>query len=81
MPRRALPPHLERHLARQLEHLPVQEEEAGEPELGDQRELLVEPRARLAAIAASAGSALSNSPRQSRASWASAGSSPSEKSG
>ena len=30
-------------LARELEHLPVQQEEAGEAELADQRELLVEP--------------------------------------
>jgi hypothetical protein len=37
--------HLERNLARELEHLPVEEEEAGEPELVDQRKLLVETRA------------------------------------
>ena len=35
-------PHLERHLASQLEHLPVEEEETGEPELLDQGELFVE---------------------------------------
>jgi hypothetical protein len=39
MARRAGPAHLERHLARELEHLPVEEEEAREPQLGDQREL------------------------------------------
>ena len=37
--------HLERALARELEHLPVQQEEAGEPEPRDQRELFVEPLA------------------------------------
>src|SRR5439155_1213478 len=42
--RRRAAPYLERARARQLEHLPVQEEEAREPELVDQRELLVEPR-------------------------------------
>ena len=39
MARRAGPAYLECHLARELEHLPVEEEEAGEPELGDEREL------------------------------------------
>ena len=33
-------------VARELEHLPVQQEEPGEPELVDQRQLLVESRAR-----------------------------------
>src|SRR5204862_10989 len=33
--------HLERNLARELEHLPVEEEEAGETELVDERELLL----------------------------------------
>ena len=47
-PRRAGPAHLGGDLARELEHLPVEQEEAGEPELVDQRELVVEPRARLA---------------------------------
>ena len=41
---------LERALARQLEHLPVQEEEAGEAELADQLQLLVEPLARAALV-------------------------------
>ena len=44
MPRTARPAHLERTLACELEHLPVEQEEAGEPELVDQLELLVEPR-------------------------------------
>src|SRR5581483_11924407 len=38
------PPHFEGDLARQLQHLPVQEEEAGEAELFDERKLLVETR-------------------------------------
>ena len=42
-PRRVAPPHLVRALARELEHLPVEEEEAGEPELVDQRQLLPQP--------------------------------------
>ena len=41
---------LERALPRQLEHLPVQEEEAGEAELADQLQLLVEPLARAALV-------------------------------
>jgi hypothetical protein len=45
--RRIAPAHLHRQLTRQLEHLPVQEEEAGEPELVDQRQLFEEPRAGL----------------------------------
>ena len=48
-PRRPSPPHLERHLSRQLEDLPVQEKESGQAEMGDQRQLLVEAHARLAA--------------------------------
>jgi len=43
MSRRASPAHLVRALARELENLPVEQEEAGEPELVDQRELLAEP--------------------------------------
>ena len=39
--------HLARALARELEHLVVEEEEPGEPELVDQRELVVEASARL----------------------------------
>ena len=44
-PRRAGAAHLPRALPGQLEHLPVEQEEPREPELVDQRELLVEPRA------------------------------------
>ena len=40
VPHRAGAAHLERDLARELEHLPVEEEEAGEAELVDERELL-----------------------------------------
>src|SRR5207248_11793884 len=42
VPRRAGAADLERDLARELEHLPVEEEEAGEAELVDQGELLVQ---------------------------------------
>ena len=42
LPRDRRAAHLDRDLARELEHLPVQEEEPGEPEPLDQRELLVE---------------------------------------
>src|SRR5258705_3829615 len=35
VPHRARPAHLERDLARELEHLPVEQEEAGEAELVD----------------------------------------------
>ena len=42
-PRRVVPAHLARALARELEHLVVEEEEPGEPELVDERELA--PRA------------------------------------
>ena len=45
VPQRVRAAHLERDLARELEHLAVEQEEAGEAELVDQRELLVEPRA------------------------------------
>ena len=44
VPHRAGAAHLERDLARELEHLPVEEEEAGEAELVDELELLLEPR-------------------------------------
>ena len=50
MPRAAGPAHLERTLARQFEHLPVQQEEPGKPEPGDQLQLVVEPFARLAFV-------------------------------
>src|SRR5207248_1378628 len=36
----------DRHLARQLEHVAVEQEEAGQAEPADDHELLVEPRAR-----------------------------------
>ncbi len=42
VPHRPGPAHLERDLARKLEHLPVEQEEAGETEVADQHELLVE---------------------------------------
>ena len=42
VPGRAGSAHLERAVARQLEHLPVEQEEAGEAEPGDQRELGLE---------------------------------------
>ena len=58
VPHRARPAHLERDLARELEHLPVQQEEAGEAELVDQRELLVEPRAHAPLVAVQPGVAL-----------------------
>ena len=45
-PRRAGPAHLGGDLGGELEHLPVEQEEAGEPELVDQRELVLEPRPR-----------------------------------
>ena len=43
--------HLEGALARQLEHLPVEQEEPGEAELVDQLQLVVEPLARAALVA------------------------------
>ena len=73
--------HLERDLARQLEHLPVQQEEAGQPELADQGELLVESRSRSLLVAVRAAVALFEGPVADAASCAIAGSSPSEKSG
>ncbi len=42
-PRRAGPSHLGSDLVRELEHLPVEQEEAREPELVDQRQLVLEP--------------------------------------
>ena len=47
--RRVAPAHFERAFARELEHVPVQQEEACEPELVDQLQLLFESRARFAA--------------------------------
>jgi hypothetical protein len=51
MPRRVAPTHLTRDIRGQLEHLPVQEEEAGETDLVDERELLVEAGASLPLVA------------------------------
>ena len=82
VPHRAGPAHLERDLARELEHLPVQQEEAGEPELVDQRRAL--PRAGRGRAAC--GRSVPRSARRRRArrrarSCTIAGSTPSEKSG
>ena len=49
--RHRLAAHLPRALPRQLQHLPVEEEEPREPELLDQLQLLLEPAARLALVA------------------------------
>ena len=49
MPRTAGAAHLERALARQLEHLPVQQEEPGEPEPSDQLQLVAQPLTRFRA--------------------------------
>ena len=65
----------------QLEHLPVEEEEPGQAELRDQRELLAQPAPRAPGRAARAGSARRARRAQTRASWTAAGSGPSEKSG
>ena len=46
-PRRVRTPHLARAFARDLEHLVMEEEEAGEPELVDQCELALQATARL----------------------------------
>src|SRR5207244_5475969 len=51
VPGRVAAPHLERAFARKLKHVPVEQEEAGEPELVDQLQLVVEPRPRLRAQA------------------------------
>ena len=42
--------HLHRHLAGQLQHVLVEEEEAGEPQLPDQRQLLVQPPLGIGAV-------------------------------
>ena len=52
--RRVSPAHLERRLAGELEHLVVEEEEARQAELVDQRELVVEASARLRLVTQSA---------------------------
>ena len=49
MSRGVAPAHFERAFARELEHVPVQQEEACEPELVDQLQLLFESRARFTA--------------------------------
>ena len=51
--RRLRPAHLRRHLARQLEHVAVEQEEAGQAEVADHAQLLVEPRGRLGVAAES----------------------------
>ncbi len=82
-PRRARPADPVRELPRQLEHLPVEEEEAGEAELVDQPEL----RSRAArgpgqvTVCCLAGSGSANASSQTSASCVIAGTSPSEKSG
>ena len=82
VPHRAGAAHLDRDLARELEHLPVQQEEAGEAELVDQRELLVEARANSALVAVAPRVALGEQRGRRRArSCTIAGSAPSEKSG
>ena len=50
MPGRARPAHLECTRARELEHFPMEQEEAGEPEPGDQRQFFVEPLSRPAFV-------------------------------
>src|SRR5207302_7357131 len=45
VPRRIAPAHLERALARELEHVPVEQEESRQAELVDQLQLFVEPLA------------------------------------
>ena len=50
VPGRAGPAHLVRDLAGELEHLPVEQEEAGELQLGDQGQLLSQPGCRPFAI-------------------------------
>ena len=54
VPRRVAAADLVRDVARELEHLVVEEEEAGEPELVDQPELVVEARAGVALVAVGA---------------------------
>jgi len=58
VPHRAGAADLERHLARELEHLPVEEEEAGQAELVDERKLLLEPPAHTPLVAVEAAVAL-----------------------
>ena len=82
LPRDRVAAYLDGDLARELEHLPVQEEEAGEADALDQRELFVEalPRTPLVPVEMTR-SAHGTAGRRERASCTIAGSSPSEKSG
>ena len=65
--RRVRPAHLDRHLARQLEQVAVQEEEAGQAEPVDHAQLLLEPRVGGGAVrAAAAGSARPAPPSTAR---------------
>ena len=74
--------HLERALAGELEHLPVEQEEPREADPRDQRELVVEPLARARVNGSVGGSvALGEGRSQILAQLPSAGSAPSEKSG
>ena len=70
-PRRIRPPHLDRHLARQLEQVAMQQEEAREPQLADHRQLLLQPPLGLGALGESRV-ALGQPPRQISASLPSA---------
>ncbi len=58
VPHRSRPSYLERDLACELQHLPVQEKEAREPELADQRELFLEPRVHALLVSVQSGVAL-----------------------
>ena len=81
VPRAARAAHLERALARQLEHLPVQQEETGETEPRDQLQLVVEPLLRLALVTVRFAYRSANARAQISRNCTSAGSTPSEKSG
>src|SRR5205823_9036665 len=58
VPRNRVAAHLASAVARQLEHLPVEQEKARQAELVDQRQLLVEPLARLPFVTVCAAVAL-----------------------
>ena len=47
VPRSVAPPHLTRDIRGQLEYFPVEQKESRQPEVGDQRQLFLEPRPRL----------------------------------
>ena len=81
LPRDRRAAHLTRYVARELEHLPVQQEEAGEPDPLDQRELLVEPLPRAPLVPVEIRVALAEQAVAESAQLCVAGSSPSEKSG